>query len=150
MPLSTSVPETSSRSRWTPTPSGRARPSSLMDLMSCEPESQDARTPLDEVRSRLGQLERPSFRISCREADWLGANDLQSLAAIYPDSPTTVLRLDPLSDEEIAAFLSTRLSSNNPQEFLDEARQQGLGALLNNPQTVILLVDAVAHKRHLA
>ena len=106
--------------------------------------ARDARTPLDEVRGRLDQLQRPSFRVSCREADWLGANDLQSLAAISPNSQITVVRLDLLSDENIAALLSTRLSLSNPQEFMDQAEQQGLGGLLYNPQTLILLADAVA------
>ncbi|MCY4188655.1 MAG: hypothetical protein OXD30_09245, partial [Bryobacterales bacterium] len=35
----------------------------------------DARPPLDEIRRLLLQLDRPRFRISCRAADWLGAND---------------------------------------------------------------------------
>jgi hypothetical protein len=36
----------------------------------------DGRTPLDRIRERLDQLGRPSFRLSCREADWLGASAL--------------------------------------------------------------------------
>lgn len=103
---------------------------------------QDARTPLDEVRLRLDQLGRPSFRVSCREADWLGANDLQSLTAISPNSQITVLRLDRLSDEEAAALLSTRLSPKDIQEFIEKARSPSLSALLYNPQTLIMLAEA--------
>ncbi len=102
----------------------------------------DARTPLDVVRGQLDQLGRPSFRISCREADWLGANDLQSLTAISPNTQITVLRLDPLSDEEVGEFLSTRLSPIAIQDFMDKARSPSLGALLYNPQTLIMLAEA--------
>ena len=35
----------------------------------------DARLPFDEIRRRLDQLGKPSFRLSCRVADWLGTND---------------------------------------------------------------------------
>ena len=32
----------------------------------------DARTPFDAIRARLDELRPPGFRISCRDADWLG------------------------------------------------------------------------------
>ena len=35
----------------------------------------DARTPFDAMRARLDRLRPPAFRISCRDADWLGKND---------------------------------------------------------------------------
>ncbi|MDE0236129.1 MAG: hypothetical protein OXN95_02760 [bacterium] len=105
----------------------------------------DMRSSLDEVRSRLDQLGRPSFRLSCREADWLGDNDLQSLEAVSPDSQIAILRLDPLSDADIAELLSKHPVPNGAQEFIDEAEQLGLRGLLNNPQTLTLLADAVAH-----
>jgi hypothetical protein len=102
----------------------------------------DARTPLDEVRRRLDEIKRPSFRISCREADWLGANDLQSLAAISPDSQITVLRLDPLSDEEVGELLNAHSGLIDIREFMEKARSPGLGTLLYNPQTLIMLAEA--------
>ena len=105
----------------------------------------DSRTALDEIRGRLDQLGRPSFRLSCREADWLGTNDLQSLVAVSPNSQITVLRLDPLSNEDVAEFLRTRLSPSDTQEFMAQAQHRGLGPLLYNPQTLTLLADAVAH-----
>ena len=46
----------------------------------------DARTPFDLVRGRLDRLGRPRFRLSCREADWLGENDRSNLAAVSQDS----------------------------------------------------------------
>ncbi|WP_420617801.1 NACHT domain-containing protein [Candidatus Poriferisocius sp.] len=105
----------------------------------------DRRSPLDQVRSRLDQLGRPSFRISCREADWLGGNDCRSLEAVSPDSLVAVLRLDPLRDDGIAELLGTLPGSGGAQEFKRQAEQQGLSVLLGNPQTLMLLADAVAH-----
>ena len=57
----------------------------------------DARTPFDEIRRRLDELDRPRFRLSCREADWLGDNDRRHLASVSQDSQVTVLRLNPLT-----------------------------------------------------
>ena len=105
----------------------------------------DMRSSLDQVRSRLDQLGRPRFRISCREADWLGDNDLHSLGAVSPDSQIAVLRLDPLSDDDVAELLGTRLVSSDGLEFKEEADRRGLSGLLGNPQTLLLLADAVAN-----
>ena len=58
--------------------------------------SADVRTPFDELRRRLDSLGRPRFRLSCREADWLGPNDRTNLVRVSPDAGLTVLRLDPL------------------------------------------------------
>ncbi|WP_419925832.1 NACHT domain-containing protein [Candidatus Poriferisocius sp.] len=104
----------------------------------------DLRTPVDQIIGKLGLLKRPKFRISCREADWLGLNDRQNLEDVSPDSQITVLRLDPLSDEVAADLLRSRgLGNSRAEEFIEEARDQGLGALLGNPLTLKLLADAV-------
>ena len=105
----------------------------------------DQRTPLDEIRLRLEQLGVPKFRLSCREADWLGANDRQSLERICPDSNVTVLRLNPLDDEAATELLSSQNMRSDAREFMDEARGRGLSGLLGNPQTLLLLADAVGH-----
>ncbi|WP_419846051.1 NACHT domain-containing protein [Candidatus Poriferisocius sp.] len=105
----------------------------------------DQRAPLDEIRLRLEQLGVPKFRLSCREADWLGANDRQSLERICPDSNVTVLRLNPLDDEAAAKLLSSQDMRRDARQFIDEARGRGLSGLLGNPQTLLLLADAVDH-----
>ena len=107
----------------------------------------DSLTPLDQIRNRLDRLRHPWFRISCREADWLGTNDRQSLAAVSPDKQITVLRLDPLDDNGIRALLTSLDLSGEAEEFIDQARQQGLGAILHNPQTLALLAAAVEQGR---
>ena len=103
----------------------------------------DARTPFDEIRKLLIRLDRPRFRISCREADWLGENDRQGLAYVFPDSSVAVLRLEPLTEADILAILRDSLGVSQPHDFVLEARQAGLEGLLDNPQALELLARAV-------
>ena len=105
----------------------------------------DSRIPLDEIRNRLDRLGRPRFRISCRDADWLGLTDRRSLEAVSPDSRITVLRLDRLSEQAAAELLSSRSVGVSVEEFLQKARIRGVGGLLGNPLTLDLLADAVYH-----
>ena len=51
--------------------------------------SDDRRTPLDRIRAKLDALGRPRFRLSCREADWLGASDRTHLARVLRSPPAT-------------------------------------------------------------
>ena len=104
---------------------------------------QDSRLPLDEIRNRLERLRPPGFRISCREADWLGHSDRQSLQAVSPDSRITVLSLDGLDDEQVMELLRRRYNRTDGQAFITEARQRGVSGLLVNPLTLGLLVDAL-------
>ena len=106
--------------------------------------SLDGRTPLDGIRKKLDRLGRPRFRISCREADWFGANDRDNLKTVSRDGKVTVLRLDPLTDENIHKILHDNREVDDPVEFISKARQRGLEILLTNPQSLSMLVKAVA------
>lgn len=103
----------------------------------------DGRTPLDRIRQRLDELGRPSFRLSCREADWLGASDRHALAAVAPAGEVSVLHLDQLTRDQVRDILAHHPSISDPDAFLKHAEDRGLGALLHNPQTLSLLVEAV-------
>ncbi len=105
----------------------------------------DARTPFDAIRNRLDALGRPRFRLSCREADWLGANDRKHLASVALDGTVTVLRLDPLTDVDIVTILDAQPEFDDAREFVAKAREQGVEGLLTNPQSLELLVQAVAN-----
>ena len=102
----------------------------------------DVRTPLDELRRRLDALGRPRFRLSCREADWLGTNDRSHLAKVSSDAALTVLSLDPLSDENIEQILYGR-SGLDARSFIETAREKGVGGFLENPQCLNMLGDVV-------
>lgn len=104
----------------------------------------DARTPFDQIRGRLDALGKPRFRLSCREADWLGANDQKHLESVSPNSKVTVLRLNPLTDSDIDDILNARPDIDDAQAFIAAAEERGVDGLLTNPQTLNMLADVVA------
>ena len=105
--------------------------------------SADARTPFDQLRRRLDSLGRPRFRLSCREADWLGPNDRTSLARVAPDANLTVLRLDPLAEDDIERILNARSGIDDAGSFMAMAKEQGVAGFLDNPQCLTMLADVV-------
>ncbi len=104
--------------------------------------SADARTPFDEIRNRLERLGRPRFRLSCREADWLGDNDWKRLTAVSPGSSVKVLRLDPLTELNIVQILEGK-GVEDPQAFMENARERRIDGLLQNPLTLELLATVI-------
>jgi hypothetical protein len=103
----------------------------------------DGRTPLDAIRHKLNQLGRPRFRLSCREADWLGAGDQAALKRVAPGGQVAPLHLDPLDEEAVEEILRQHPSVPDAAGFLRAAKDRGLDELLRNPQTLNLLVEAV-------
>ena len=102
----------------------------------------DARTPFDAIRARLDALGRPRFRLSCRAADWLGANDRNRLQSVAPDGRVTVLALDPLTSDDVLRVLDER-NVPDAAAFIRSAADRGLDALLANPLSLAMLVDIV-------
>lgn len=106
--------------------------------------SASRRDPLEEIRKRLNQLRRPRFRISCREADWLGAVDKNALRAVAPNGELAELHLLPLDDEEILVIVSRNPSAAaSAKDFLSQAKRRGVRALLGNPLLLNLMIEAV-------
>lgn len=107
--------------------------------------STDGRVPFDAIRKWLHDHGRPRFRMSCREADWLGSNDKSSLEQVAPGGHVEVLHLDPLGQHDIETILASR-SQEVPdvEQFLQGAERAGIGDLLSNPLLLDLLVKATA------
>ena len=103
----------------------------------------DTRTPFDLLRGRLDALGRPRFRLSCRAADWLGSNDRKHLAAVSPDTQVTVLRLDPLTDDDVVRILEAHADVGDARTFLALAREKGVDGFLENPQSLDMLAQVV-------
>lgn len=114
---------------------------------------------LDEFRSReqgnnliiglinlLEKQGRPSIRLSCRGADWLGESDLSLFKDFFDKEPYVVLNLEPLADEEITSILQTK-NISAPQRFIAEVQSRNLQDLLKNPQTLIMLAKIVLKDR---
>lgn len=106
----------------------------------------DGRTRLDEIRGRLDQLGRPKFRLSCREADWLGRSDPRALETVAADGRVTVLRLEPLSHDAAEELLKWTGRVLDAATFQYEARRRGVDAMLDNPLTLQLLAAAVGEE----
>lgn len=97
-------------------------------------------TAIAQVSKRLEELGCPHFRLSCREADWLGESDTATLMRISPN--IVALHLDPLADSDVIEILRHK-SVPSPEEFVRKASEHGISELLRNPQTLNLLVEAV-------
>lgn len=105
--------------------------------------SLDARTPFEVIRRHLDALGKPSFRLSCRSADWLGTNDQSNLAAVSPDGKVKVLNLDPLTESDVSDLLDAHPEVDDSLSFIREARERGIDGLLTNPLSLGLLVNLV-------
>ena len=103
----------------------------------------DVRTPFDAIRRQLDKLGKPRFRLSCREADWLGANDVANLTSVSPDAHVNVLRLEPLKDHDIEQILDSHSAVDDAREFIEVAREKGVDGFLRNPQSLDLLARVV-------
>lgn len=100
--------------------------------------------PLDKIRSKLKKLSCPSFRISCREADWLGAGDWQDLKTIAPCEEMLVLHLEPLDEEGIKEIVQHNAPSLNLEQFLEWAQTKDLISLFGNPAILNVFIKAIA------
>lgn len=102
----------------------------------------DSASVTDRLVERLGALGCPKFRLSCRAADWEGGSDKAALQDASADGGITLLRLEPLSDDDVLAITGHRLP--DPNAFARKAEARGLDTLLRNPQTLDLLLQVVA------
>ena len=103
----------------------------------------NARTPLDAIRGKLNKLACKRFRISCRAADWLGSLDSQDIKEVSPDRNIAVLHLDPLNSGDINQILDNDPRIVDAKDFIEKAGLFGLTGLLENPQTLDMLIEAV-------
>ena len=111
--------------------------------------SKGGRTSLDAIRSKLDNLGRPSFRLSCRAADWLGESDKEAIQRLVPTGEKLeVVHLDQLTHHDVEKILSKNFNIANPLEFIGEAEKNRISELLFNPQTLRLLAEAVGNDGH--
>ncbi len=106
----------------------------------------DMRTPFDKVRAKLQELGCPNFRLSCRTGYWFGTHDRNKMAQLGKE--ILPLRLDALTQDGILEILHRNKKPPNgtPEEFVEQARQHGLEALLENPLNLLLLADSVSER----
>lgn len=97
---------------------------------------------VDSLVRHIGLIKSCRVRISCRSADWLGSNDLKMLSSCFPNQEVKVLRLQPLDGSEQRQLIQA-CGTQVSQDFLDQARQRGLGEMLGNPLTLLMLARVV-------
>lgn len=100
----------------------------------------DGRLAIDAISRQLARLGEPRFRLSCREADWLGTSDREVLSG----NPT-VLHIEPFTGDEIHCLASAWLEGP-ADKFLEQIQKAGLDEMLGNPQNLKLLVEAFKGK----
>lgn len=116
-----------------------------------ERRSQTERKPsdIDEiVRLLNNEVSAEKIRLSCRTADWLGDIDLEKFNTYFKNhGGYIILELQPLTDNEIDKITEKYNVENNkkicPISFRNEAENKGVASLLRNPQTLVMLIDAV-------
>jgi hypothetical protein len=101
-------------------------------------------TAFGAIRHWLHRAGRPRFRLSCREATWLGETDRASLAIVAPSNSVTVLHLEPLRmPGDVIAILEDRRSEiGDANRFLQETERLGLTPMLGNPLLLDLTIKA--------
>ncbi|WP_162095007.1 hypothetical protein [Pseudomonas chlororaphis] len=99
------------------------------------------------ISNQLRNLDCPSFRLSCRVADWLGPTDKADLEHLSPDGKLIALQLCPLDEADIRYILKSNHGVNDPEDFSKQAARHGIASLLRNPQTLGLMAKAI-HDGH--
>jgi len=92
-------------------------------------------------------LGNPRFRIACRAADWFGSTDREDLRGILPGSEVPVLMLEPLTRNDTLAILHKNRGIKDPDAFIEKAQRSSIDNMLNNPQTLGLLANAIRGER---
>lgn len=101
-----------------------------------------ALTVVSQVRKLLAKLGNPRFRLSCRSAEWQGQSDASAFQALLPKNESMLTAtLQPISSDQIVQFLEQL--GIDAQVFVRNAEKHSLTNLISNPQTLLMLVEAI-------
>lgn len=111
-----------------------------------EARSRDNDSATSALRKLLVRLNKPRFRLSCRSAEWFGQTDHHAFKQLLPAGEQLhIAHLQPFSRDDVAEYL--RQHDINAEVFIEHADHHRLSELLYNPQTLKMLVDAVADEQ---
>jgi predicted NACHT family NTPase len=100
---------------------------------------------IDAIVQKLFTISPAKVRISCRVVDWLGETDLAAFQPYFDlGGSAIVLHLERLTLAEQQAVLAAQeMNAADADAFIDEAQTRGLQEYLDNPQSLIMLLEAV-------
>jgi hypothetical protein len=98
-----------------------------------------------ELRTGLSKNQLTRFGVACRVADWQ-ATDKDGLAACVGDETVRVFALDPLTAAQRRSLLKS-MRVQDVAHFEEEAESLGFADMLDNPQSMKLLADAVKNRQ---
>jgi hypothetical protein len=103
------------------------------------------RGTIEAIVQKLFEVAPPKVRMSCRVADWLGESDLAAFEPYFDlGGGAVVLGLERLSaDEQRVVLMAQGMDKAETDTFMREAESRGLADFLENPQNLIMLVEAV-------
>ncbi len=96
---------------------------------------------VDKIRSILYNLGKPKFRLACRSADWLQADDLRYFEDVSPTGNVSVLLLAPLTDDDIFSILNRHGNFSESKMLLEKATQNNIYDILKNPLNLKLFAE---------
>lgn len=99
---------------------------------------------LNALKTNLIKLGSPDFRIACRAADWFGQSDVEDIIGASPNGTLSIYALNPLEPTDIKTILKQDYQRSDASDFMAQAEQHGIRHLLSNPQTLRLVVNALA------
>lgn len=94
------------------------------------------------VLERLNALGCPNVVITCRAAEWGGAQNRVWIRDTYGENPVEG-HFVPFSSEELVALVESFDPDVDAREFLDEAGNRDLEEMLGNPESLRLLLSSV-------
>lgn len=103
----------------------------------------DITAAMEVISARLSLARAPRVVISCRVQDWRTGAARRQLEETYGVDVVRVAVLQPLDQAGALAVLDGR--TPDPEAFIRTARSKGLQAFLENPNDLLLLVDATAN-----
>jgi len=96
-----------------------------------------------EIIKKLIEIKPLKIRVSCRVADWLGSTDLELFKPFFDGLGSySVISLEKLQVSEIKLILKQVLDQD-VTDFISSAKRKGVESLLDNPQTLLMLVTTV-------
>lgn len=118
----------------------------IIDALDEVPAAKDGEA-VDRVLRQLVLAGQPRFILSCRIDDWRSVTATSGIEEDYGAKPLE-LHIEPFDAEEAERFLSHALTPQRASEVVVHFAELGLGDLLGNPQTLIM-VEEVASKGEL-